>query len=262
MISMNQELVALQLEKSQSFPMAAVEQHRFPEYGKDDNDIHDNTGSLNPAHQTLFQSQMSRKDSRSPSGSKQIDPNIAKLEKSGLVFSLKKQVNELRKENEKSQQEISDLQKTTKVCVYNELDIQLETYSDECKRMREKLEESVKKQLEQEKDIKKLHKQLNSKQSGENDAEEKDEGEVLDIRDNDGAGLDEEKDEGEELEVGENDATGANEEKDEGKLLETRENNNNEDENSIKGKTDVDGDQGETDGQGEEKSNKEPAAGD
>ena len=74
-----------------------------------------------------------------------MDANMAKLEKSGLVLSLKKQVNELRKESEKSQQEIADLQKSTKVCVYNELDIQLETYADECKRLREKLEESVQK---------------------------------------------------------------------------------------------------------------------
>ena len=35
------------------------------------------------------------------------------------------------------------MQRSTKVCVYNELDAQLEAYTDECKRLREKLEESV-----------------------------------------------------------------------------------------------------------------------
>ena len=75
------------------------------------------------------------------SGSK--DPNMAKLEKSALVLSLKKQVNELRKQSEKRQEEVIDLQRSTKVCVYNELDAQLEAYTDECKRLREKLEESV-----------------------------------------------------------------------------------------------------------------------
>ena len=54
---------------------------------------------------------MSGKNTSTPnntsSGSK--DPNMAKLEKSALVLSLKKQVNELRKQNEKSQEEIQDL---------------------------------------------------------------------------------------------------------------------------------------------------------
>ena len=68
---------------------------------------------------------------------------MAKLEKSALVLSLKKQVNELRKQYEKRLEEIADLQKSTKVCVYNELDVQLEAYTDECKRLRDKLEESV-----------------------------------------------------------------------------------------------------------------------
>jgi len=47
-------------------------------------------------------------------------------------MSLKKQVNELRKKDEEMQQEVEDLKKTTKVCVYNELDVQLEAYSYEC----------------------------------------------------------------------------------------------------------------------------------
>ena len=40
-------------------------------------------------------------------------------------MSLKKQVNELRKKDEEMQKEVEDLNKTTKVCVYNELDVQL-----------------------------------------------------------------------------------------------------------------------------------------
>lgn len=39
--------------------------------------------------------------------------------------------------------EVEDLKRSTKVCVFNELDVQLETYADECKRMRGVLEESV-----------------------------------------------------------------------------------------------------------------------
>ena len=76
---------------------------------------------------------------------------MAKLEKSALVLGLKKQVNELRKQYEKRLEEIADLQKSTKVCVYNELDVQLEAYTDECKRLRDKLEESVASQVQQEK---------------------------------------------------------------------------------------------------------------
>ena len=37
---------------------------------------------------------------------------------------------------------MNDLKKSTKVCVYNELDVQLEAYSEECKRLRDKLEQS------------------------------------------------------------------------------------------------------------------------
>ena len=76
MISLNQELFACKLEQSQAFPMAAVEQHRFPDYYQDDNESPDNIVTLNPIHPTLLQSQMSQfgghstlqaKGSRSPS---------------------------------------------------------------------------------------------------------------------------------------------------------------------------------------------------
>ena len=132
--------------------MAAVDQHRFPDYPVDpsaanmDNSIN---LTLNPAVPTLFQSQMIPSKNNSPPGAK--DPNMAKLEKSALVLSLKKLVNELRKQYEKRLEEIADLQKSTKVCVYNELDVQLEAYTDECKRLREKLEESVASQVQSEK---------------------------------------------------------------------------------------------------------------
>ena len=62
----------------------------------------------------------------------------------------------LKKENEKQKNEIEDLKKRNKVCVYNELDIQLETYSDECKRLRKKLEEIIALQSEQNKENERL----------------------------------------------------------------------------------------------------------
>ena len=61
--------------------------------------------------------------SGSPKRSTFKDPKMGKLEQNSLVLSLKKQVNELRKKNQDSLQEISDLKKSTKVCVYNELDV-------------------------------------------------------------------------------------------------------------------------------------------
>ena len=48
---------------------------------------------------------------------------------------------------------MNDLKRSTKVCVFNELDAQLEAYSDECKRMRSKLEQAHKKNVLQEKEI-------------------------------------------------------------------------------------------------------------
>lgn len=62
----------------------------------------------------------------------------------------------LKKENEKQKNEIEDLRKRNKVCVYNELDLQLETYSDECKRLRKKLEEIIALQNEQNKENERL----------------------------------------------------------------------------------------------------------
>ena len=56
-------------------------------------------------------------------------------------MSLKKQVIELRKKNEGVEAEMADLKRSTKVCVYNELDVQLEAYSEECVRLRERLEQ-------------------------------------------------------------------------------------------------------------------------
>ena len=37
---------------------------------------------------------------------------------------------------------MEDLKKSTKICVYNELDVQLEAYSEECTRMRALLDQA------------------------------------------------------------------------------------------------------------------------
>ena len=68
----------------------------------------------------------------------------------------------LKRDNEKQQSEIEDLRKRNKVCVFNELDIQLETYSDECKRLRKKLEEAITLQSQQNKENEKLKRALKS----------------------------------------------------------------------------------------------------
>ncbi len=48
---------------------------------------------------------------------------MLKFEQSSLVMSLKKQVVDLVKKNEKQEHEIANLKKSTKVCVFNELDV-------------------------------------------------------------------------------------------------------------------------------------------
>lgn len=58
------------------------------------------------------------------------------------MITLKKQVTEQKNKNEKLLKEIDDLNKSTKVCVFNELDVQLEAYTDECTRMRTELEKA------------------------------------------------------------------------------------------------------------------------
>ncbi len=108
--------------------MAPVEHHRHPEYSHDGSPL---------------ASKMQHNSSTSPKRQAFKDPIASKLEQNALVLSLKKQVTELRKQNEESKQEINDLKQSTKVCVYNELDVQLEAYSDECKRLRDLLEEAV-----------------------------------------------------------------------------------------------------------------------
>ena len=66
-----------------------------------------------------------------------------------MIQSLKKQVRELREENEQLKQDQDELKKSTKVCVYNELDAQLEIYSAECSRLRDLLEQTMQSQMEQ-----------------------------------------------------------------------------------------------------------------
>ena len=58
-------------------------------------------------------------------------------------MSLKKQVVDLVKKNEKQENEIANLKKSTKVCVFNELDVQLEIYTDECARLRQMMEDNL-----------------------------------------------------------------------------------------------------------------------
>ena len=82
------------------------------------------------------------------------------MEQSSIVMSLKKQVNELRKKNETVEGEMADLKRSTKVCVYNELDVQLEAYSEECVRLRERLEQQVEKEMQQEKEIRRMRRSL------------------------------------------------------------------------------------------------------
>ena len=87
-----------------------------------------------------------------------------KFEQSNLVMSLKKQIADQRKKNEEQEQEIEDLKKSTKVCVFNELDVQLEAYTDECSRLRSLMEQELAKQSEQETEIKELKKLLEEKE--------------------------------------------------------------------------------------------------
>lgn len=68
-------------------------------------------------------------------------------------MTLKKLITTLQKKNEAVNLEMNDLKKSTKVCVYNELDIQLEAYSDECKRLRDKLEQAELKIIDTDKQL-------------------------------------------------------------------------------------------------------------
>jgi len=43
---------------------------------------------------------------------------------------------------------MEDLKKSTKICVYNELDVQLEAYSEECARMRVLLDQANAEQID------------------------------------------------------------------------------------------------------------------
>ena len=84
-------------------------------------------------------------------------------------MSLKKQIADQRKKNEEQEQEIEDLKKSTKVCVFNELDVQLEAYTDECSRLRSLMEQELAKQSEQETEIKELKKLLEEKEKARED---------------------------------------------------------------------------------------------
>ena len=102
------------------------------------------------------------------SGTQNKDAATIKLEQSALLMSFKKQVAELRKQKEEADIEIEDLKRSTKVCVFNELDVQLEAYSDECKRMRSLLNEAMTRKIELEKDVRALNKQVQAKSAEKN----------------------------------------------------------------------------------------------
>lgn len=65
------------------------------------------------------------------------------FEQSVTAMSLKKQIAELRRQNDWQVQEIDELKKSTKVCVYNELEAQLEAYTEECSRLRSQIEQNL-----------------------------------------------------------------------------------------------------------------------
>ena len=60
-----------------------------------------------------------------------------------MVMTIKKQLAETCREKNKLQSELEQLKKSKKASVFNELVVQLETYAEECKRMRFVLEESL-----------------------------------------------------------------------------------------------------------------------
>ena len=90
-------------------------------------------------------------------------------------MGLKKQINEMKHKNEELQEEIEDLKKSTKVCVFNELDVQLEAYSDECIRMRAQLEKAGLKHQEQRKEIQALRRKLIKQQKPEKNKDKENE---------------------------------------------------------------------------------------
>ena len=53
-----------------------------------------------------------------------------------LVQTLKRELMQTRKDNQSLKEEMEDLKKTRKVCVYNEMDTQIQVYSEECFRLR------------------------------------------------------------------------------------------------------------------------------
>lgn len=78
-----------------------------------------------------------------------------------MVMTLKKQLSETCREKNKLQSELEQLKKGKKACVFNELIVQLESYAEECKRMRFMLEDSLANQNDQHRQIEKLQMELN-----------------------------------------------------------------------------------------------------
>ena len=76
---------------------------------------------------------------------KPINANATvRMTDTAVIVSLKQQLMQARKENKQLQEEMDEMRKSAKVCVFNELDAQVEVYSDECVRLRSLLEKSHK----------------------------------------------------------------------------------------------------------------------
>ena len=109
--------------------MAAVQSHRYPDVLIDQQSQlikNDQPINLSLTPQVIV-------TQKKPSAAEKVDQYP-------LVANLKGKVAELTKKNENLEKQVNDMKMSTKVCVYNELDAQLEIYTKECQRLRQKLE--------------------------------------------------------------------------------------------------------------------------
>lgn len=72
------------------------------------------------------------------------------------MVGLRRKVEELMNQKDALLEDMQEQKKATKVCVFNELDAQLEVYADECKRLRAQLEASVRKQIAMERAMRRI----------------------------------------------------------------------------------------------------------
>ena len=59
-----------------------------------------------------------------------------KIEQSAIVLNLRKQMNELRKQKSVVESELESLKRSSQACAFSEMDVEVETYAQECIRMR------------------------------------------------------------------------------------------------------------------------------